>query len=457
MTGCTLRRVVTLALMTLLLVMQNSAVLCWAGSSMHSTSDSRQSEDTDLKLKRIQQGLDLTHVSRDTLQAALTSEKVGGTDYLTVTGDVVTGVQVAKKVHDGKYVDAVRKAGTWSSKKALSMIGLSGIATVWTATELAADGMLYLVGKLDAKIIDGIVAAYIIRRSKGQGDEEAWSDTRDYPPNLLHGWPVANGPFTSDKERQRAQQDLDMRIHEQCRAAWQIYTAHAMVEGDRTRCRDTILSLVRKYEKADRGHFDRPASKGRLKEAAQKLTKPLMIPVAHAKEAHSVVNPKGRMPLFRGMNVAQVRSVLGKPSKVVKFQGVDELWYYNSLLPGYETEVRFYLDTRTVWYVRMDFQGDAKSPLARMACELLPKEALAPPLASRRLGYDQKKNLLYTQVNAGDRFFRVDVSHPARRVWAAGTKMPVVAVDWTKCKVMRYEESGQALFADWLGSPISAP
>jgi len=204
-------------------------------------------DETDRKLRRIQQGLDLTQVSREALWTALTSEKAGGTDYLTVAGDVVTAVQVAKKVHDGKYVDAVTKAGSWGSKTALSLIGLSGVATVWTATELAMDGTLYLVDRFDEKIIDGIIAAYVIRRSRAGSDEDAWADTRDYPPNLVHGWPVANGPFATDEERQRAQQDLDNRIHEQCRAAWQIYQAYTATEGDRARFRSTVLDLVAAY------------------------------------------------------------------------------------------------------------------------------------------------------------------------------------------------------------------
>jgi len=228
------------------LLVHAAGSLCWAASGRPSWKP-LQGDETDRKLKRIQQALDLTQVSRDALRTALTSEEVGGTDYLTVAGDVVTGVQVAKKVHDGKYVEAVTKAGTWGSKTALSLIGLSGITTVWTAAEIATDGALYLVGKFDEKIIDGITAAYVIRRGRGESDDDAWTNTRDYPPNLVHGWPVANGPFATDDERQRAQQDLDTRIHGQCQAAWQIYHAYTAAEGDRTRFRSKVLDLVATY------------------------------------------------------------------------------------------------------------------------------------------------------------------------------------------------------------------
>ena len=223
-------------------------------ASRHTDSGSGQrssSGDVDRKVQRIQQALDLASVSRDTLRAVLLQEKVEGIDYLTIAGDVVTAADTGKKVRDKKWSEAMKSAGKWGSKKALTYLGLGGIATIWTATELGIAGGKYLVGKINDSATDWIIHDYIVRRQKGDSDEDAW----DIVSNTGL-WPVPEVPFGTPEnqmadELQRRRADLKNRVHDQCKCAWTIVQALPQAERDKQQLRAKLLSLAQGKSRED--------------------------------------------------------------------------------------------------------------------------------------------------------------------------------------------------------------
>lgn len=190
--------------------------------------------------------------------------------------------------------------------------------------------------------------------------------------------------------------------------------------------------------------------------------------IAVAKSQQVAGNLKGRLPLFRGMSEAEVRRLFGKPSKVYMTYGRLDMLLFVSSPAGYQTEVFFdYSSKPLVRMVQTVFRLDPKSPLIRTASAFLPEMILAEPISSRRLGYDPDENILIMVGNIGDRYFKVAVTHPTKKVWrsiyrpgpGAGGRLreDIVAVDWKTCKVLKYYETEAGIVVEYPGLGIGPP